>query len=67
MTWGRGWEAPLTGPSPTHSQGGSVEAVITILGQLALALSGGVLIVALVWVILSIFAAIVRRVQDLSR
>jgi hypothetical protein len=44
-----------------------VDDVIALLGQLALALSGGVLVVALVWVILSLVAAIVRRVQDLSR
>jgi hypothetical protein len=44
-----------------------METVILVLGQLALAPSGGVLIVALLWVLLSSFAAIIRRVQDLSR
>jgi hypothetical protein len=60
---------PSPGPGLPHPHKGRqhMEMVIVVLGQLALALSGGVLVVALLWVILSILAAVIRRVQDLSR
>ena len=54
------------GPLPTYGEGGKMESFILTAGQLALALAGVASCVALLCIIASMLAFIVRKLRSLS-